>query len=46
MDDCGPDDDKWSYERVSNKIQTEISNNSTLVLPMATLIEPEPHCTG
>lgn len=43
MDDCGPDDDKWNYERVSNKIQTEISNNSTLVLPMATLIETGNH---
>lgn len=43
MDDCGPDNDKWDYERVSKKIQTEISNSSLLVLPMATLIETGNH---
>lgn len=43
MDDCGPDNDKWDYERVVSKIQDEIGNKSTLVLPMATLIETENH---
>lgn len=43
MDDCGPNNDKWDYERVLKKIQTEINNGSTLVLPMATLIETGNH---
>lgn len=43
MDDCGPDNDKWDYERVATKIEKEINNNSTLVLPMATLIETGNH---
>lgn len=43
MDDCGPDDDKWDYDRVFGKIQAEIGNKSTLVLPMATLIETGNH---
>lgn len=43
MDDCGPDNDKWGYERVSKKIQAEIYDGSTLVLPMATLIETGNH---
>lgn len=30
MDDCGPDDDKWNYERVNGKIKNEIENKSTL----------------
>lgn len=43
MDDCGPDDDKWNFARVSEKIQTEIRNKSMLVLPMAALIETGNH---
>lgn len=39
MDDCGPDHDKRNYKRVHAKIMDEIENGSTLVLPMATLIE-------
>ncbi|MDK2807337.1 MAG: hypothetical protein PWP24_66 [Clostridiales bacterium] len=43
MDDCGSDVDKWDYCRVSQKIDDEIQDNSTLVLPMATLIETGNH---
>ena len=43
MDNCGPDDDKWDYERVDLKIKDEIRKKSTLVLPMATLIETGNH---
>lgn len=43
MDDAGPTNDKWNYERVSNKIIEEITNKTVLVLPMATLIETGNH---
>lgn len=43
MDTCGPSDDKWDYARVKEKIDREIAENSTLVLPMATLIESGNH---
>lgn len=43
MDDCGPDNDKWDYKRVDEKIKDEIKNRSTLVLPMAALIETGNH---
>lgn len=43
MDDAGPDNDKWNYERVSNKITEEINKKTILVLPMATLIETGNH---
>lgn len=43
MDDCGSNGDKWNYERVTEKINTEIAQNSLLVLPLATLIETGNH---
>ena len=43
MDDCGSDDNKWDYKRVTEKIDTEISKKSLLVLPLATLIETGNH---
>lgn len=43
MDNAGPDNDKWNYERVSRKITEEIISKTTLVLPMATLIETGNH---
>lgn len=43
MNDAGPADDKWNYERVSSKIAEEITNKTILVLPMATLIETGNH---
>lgn len=43
MDDCGPDNNKWDYKRVSEKIKNEISKKSLLVLPLASLIETGNH---
>ena len=43
METCGPDDDRWTLERVKEKIQEEMDNGSTLVLPLATIIETGNH---
>lgn len=43
MEECGPDHDKWNYDRVAEKIEYEISQNCLLVLPLATLIETGNH---
>lgn len=36
---CGTTDDVWDYARVNQKITEEINNQSTLVLPLAAIIE-------
>ncbi len=49
FDTCGPDNDKWDFNRVNAKIQAEIAANNTLVLPLATIIETGNHisqCNG
>jgi hypothetical protein len=43
MEICGSDNDRWDYERVDNKIQQEIAKSTTLVLPLATVIETGNH---
>lgn len=43
METCGKTKDLWDYEKVSKKIETEINANSTLVLPLATIIETGNH---
>lgn len=43
MDNCGSINDKWDYQRVAEKIDREIKQNSFLVLPLATLIETGNH---
>lgn len=43
MESCGPDRDKWDYNRVAGKINDEIRQKSLLVLPLATLIETGNH---
>jgi hypothetical protein len=43
MEDCGTDKDKWDFQRVDNCIQEEIRKGTTLVLPLATLIETGNH---
>lgn len=43
LDSCGPDNDRWDYERVNKKIEEEIENHSTFVLPLATIIETGNH---
>lgn len=45
MDNCGPEDDKWDYNRVDKKISDEIHGGTLLVLPMATIIETGNHIT-
>lgn len=40
---CGPDNNRWDYERANNKINEEIANGALLVLPMATIIETGNH---
>lgn len=43
MDDCGPDSDKWDYNRVCRKLEKEIMDKSVLVMPVATMIETGNH---
>lgn len=40
---CGPDDNRWDYERVNTKIEDEITQKTTLVLPLASIIETGNH---
>jgi len=40
---CGSQEDLWGWQRVNDLIQKEIQNKSTLVLPLATLIETGNH---
>lgn len=43
MDTCGSDDDQWNFERVNQLIKEEIRNKTTLVLPLATILETGNH---
>lgn len=46
---CGPDKDRWNYHRANQKIQDEITAGTTLVLPLASIIETGNHiaqCAG
>ena len=43
MEKCGSDDDLWDFDRVDKRIKEEIVNGTTLVLPLATLIETGNH---
>lgn len=43
FENCGSHEDMWNYERVNAKIQKEIEANTTLVLPLATIIETGNH---
>lgn len=43
MDTCGNDDDKWDFDRIDRLIQAEKKKNTTLVLPLATIIETGNH---
>ncbi|MGF1533533.1 MAG: hypothetical protein ACFCUI_07505 [Bernardetiaceae bacterium] len=40
---CGSDDDRWDYRRIDDKIEKEIAAKTTLVLPLATIIETGNH---
>lgn len=43
METCGSDNDRWDKRRVNKKIQDEINSRTTLVLPLATIIETGNH---
>ena len=43
MEDCGPDADKWNRARVAAKIEAEERENTTFVLPLASIIETGNH---
>lgn len=45
MDTCGPEEDKWDYDRVSYKIASERENGTIFVLPLASIIETGNHIT-
>jgi hypothetical protein len=40
---CGPKDNLWTQERVTNKLEAERQAGATLVLPLATVIETGNH---
>ncbi|ARU60124.1 hypothetical protein CBW65_02910 [Tumebacillus avium] len=40
---CGTTEDQWDFQRVNHEIQEEIAAGSTLVLPLATIIETGNH---
>lgn len=43
METCGSNDDKWDFNRVDKYIKKEIKKKTTLVLPLATLVETGNH---
>lgn len=43
METCDPDDNRWTYERISEKIKNEQNDGVTFILPMATIIETGNH---
>ncbi|NES94604.1 MAG: hypothetical protein F6K32_05125 [Desertifilum sp. SIO1I2] len=43
MEACGTERDKWNFARVDEYIQKEIKESTTLVLPLATIIETGNH---
>ena len=40
---CGPEGDRWDYERIEQKVSEELEAGSTFVLPLATIIETGNH---
>lgn len=43
MEVCGSDNNRWNFERVERKIQEEMAKSTTLVLPLATVVETGNH---
>lgn len=43
MDVCGPNNDKWTKDRVQQKIDEEMGQGALFVLPIATIIETGNH---
>jgi len=44
-DTCGPDNDKWNFDRIDKTIAAEMKESSTFVLPLAAIIETGNHIT-
>lgn len=42
-EEAGPLEDRWNHERISQLLEEELKQKSTLVLPLATLIETGNH---
>lgn len=40
---CGPDYARWNYQSVKHKIDSEIESGTTLILPLASIIETGNH---
>ena len=40
---CGPNNARWTYELVKQKIDSEIDDGTTLILPLASIIETGNH---
>ncbi len=45
METCGPDNSRWTFSSVKQKIDSEIQNGATLVLPFASIVETGNHIT-
>ncbi len=45
METAGSDENRWDFERVDEKINTEIEKGTLLVLPLASFIETGNHIT-
>lgn len=45
MEVAGPDNDRWDYDCVNAKIESEIAEGTLLVLPLASIIETGNHIT-
>jgi hypothetical protein len=49
METCGPDNDRWDFEKVNRKVIEELAAKTTFVLPLASIIETGNHisqCPG
>lgn len=44
-DTCGPNHDKWNFDRINKTIAAEMKKSSTFVLPLAAIIETGNHIT-
>lgn len=42
---CGPDNNRWDYDRVNAKINEELGRGTYFVLPLASIIETGNHIT-
>lgn len=43
FESCGPDGNRWDFERISEKVNSEEVKGTTFVLPLASIIETGNH---